>query len=104
MLLGSTAAADPLMRAIVLGYFPGRSGELVLAPKPYWTASIETTSHGTGHRYDTHVPVILYGAGVKRGEYLQPASPLDIAPTLAMVAGVTLPSAHGRVLREALAK
>lgn len=101
-LLGSGAAADPLVRAVVLGYYPGRSGEVVLAPKPYWTASIETTSHGTGHRYDTHVPVILYGAGITRGEYLQPASPLDIAPTLALLAGVTLPSASGRVLHEAL--
>jgi predicted AlkP superfamily pyrophosphatase or phosphodiesterase len=61
------------------------------------------TSHGTGHGYDTRVPVLLMGTGIVKGEYLAPASPTDVAPTLAFLAGVTLPRAHGRVLAEALA-
>jgi hypothetical protein len=48
------------------------------------------------------VPVILMGKGIRPGEYLQPASPLDVAPTLAMVSGVTLARPDGRVLVEAL--
>jgi hypothetical protein len=48
------------------------------------------------------VPVVLMGKGIARGQYLNQASPTDIAPTLAFLAGVTLPQATGRVLTEAL--
>ncbi len=72
------ADADPLARAAALGYYPGRSGELIMLPRAYWITSTSTTTHGTGHRYDTHVPVVLFGFGVKPGEYLQPAAPIDL--------------------------
>jgi hypothetical protein len=93
---------DPIARAATASYFEGRSGDLVFLPRPYWIPSTNTTNHGTGHRYDTHVPVVLFGQGIKRGEYLQPATPLDIAPTLAFLASVTLSNPSGRVLVEAL--
>ena len=47
---------------------------------------------------------LLFGHGIRKGEYLQPASPLDLAPTLAFLTGITLPDATGRVLVEALAR
>jgi predicted AlkP superfamily pyrophosphatase or phosphodiesterase len=93
---------NPLVRAAVIGYFEGRSGDLVMLPRSYWITSTSTATHGTGHRYDTRVPVLLFGRGITRGEYLQPAAPVDLAPTLASLAGITLPDARGRVLREAL--
>jgi hypothetical protein len=46
--------------------------------------------------------VVLIGPGIRPGEYLQPATPADIAPTFAWFAGITLPRADGRVLREAI--
>ena len=93
---------NPLVRAAIMGYFEGRSGDLVMLPRSYWITSPNTATHGTGHRYDTRVPVLLFGRGITRGEYLQPAAPIDLAPTLALLAGITLPDARGRVLREAL--
>jgi hypothetical protein len=43
------------------------------------------------------------GGGVAPGRYLQPATPADIAPTLARLLGVEPPSnAVGRVLSEAI--
>lgn len=102
-LVAGVSDADRLGRAAALGYYPGRSGELVMLVRPYWLTSTSTTTHGTGHGYDTRVPVLLYGAGIRPGRYLQPATPLDVAPTLALLAGVTLPDAQGRVLHEALA-
>ena len=48
------------------------------------------------------MPVILFGFGIKKGEYLDQAAPIDLAPTLAFLTGVTLPDAMGRVLTEAL--
>ena len=70
--------------------------------RAYWITSSSTTTHGTGHRYDTRVPVVMFGHGIKKGEYLQPAAPIDLAPTLAFLTGITLPDAMGRVLTEAL--
>ena len=60
------------------------------------------TTHGSANADDQRVPVLLYGRGVRKGEYRQPASPADIAPTLAALSGVALPQAEGRVLKEAL--
>jgi predicted AlkP superfamily pyrophosphatase or phosphodiesterase len=102
-LLAEQNEIDPLVHAAALSHFPGRNGELFMVSRAYWIASLSTVTHGTAHRYDTHVPVLLYGSGIKAGEYLQPASPLDIAPTLAFLSGVTLPDSTGRVLTEAIA-
>ncbi|MDP2322126.1 MAG: alkaline phosphatase family protein [Acidobacteriota bacterium] len=100
---GELSASDPFTTASFLSHYEGRSGDLKMLGRSYWITSSSTSTHGTGHRYDTHVPVILFGGGIKRGEYLQPASPTDLAPTLAFLAGITLPDATGRVLSEALA-
>jgi predicted AlkP superfamily pyrophosphatase or phosphodiesterase len=98
------SALDPFTRASAFSHYEGRSGDLKMLARGYWITSSSTSTHGTGHRYDTHVPVLLFGAGIKAGEYLQPASPIDIAPTLAFLTSVTLPDAMGRVLAEALVK
>ena len=93
---------DPLTRPLALSYYEGRSGDMKIIVRPYWIASASTSTHGTGHRYDSRVPVILFGYGIKQGEYIEPASPIDMAPTLAFLTGVTLPNPTGRVLTEAL--
>ena len=37
--------------------------------------------------------------GIKHGWYTQPATPADVAPTLAAIYGITLPQAEGHALR-----
>lgn len=94
--------ADPIGRSLALGYDKERSGEIEVALKPYWIIASVGASHGSNNTYDTRVPLILMGKGVTAGEYTRPASPADIAPTLAFLAGVKLPKAQGRVLTEAV--
>src|SRR5262249_33874581 len=94
---------DPIGRRLARGYYPGRSGDLFVVPRPAWMVQAAGTSHGTGHGYDTRVPILLMGAGIRAGEYLAPSSPTDVAPTLGLLAGVTLARAQGRLLAEALA-
>jgi phosphoglycerol transferase MdoB-like AlkP superfamily enzyme len=53
--------------------------------------------------YDRRVPVVLFGAGIKAGQYLRVVTPADIAPTLAHLCGVTLANPDGDVLVEAVA-
>jgi predicted AlkP superfamily pyrophosphatase or phosphodiesterase len=101
-LAGGATASDPQLRAAALSYYKGRSGDLIVSPKPGWMFTTAGTTHGTATPDDQRVPVLLFGAGVKSGRYDQPATPADLAPTLARIAGVPLPRAEGRVLREAV--
>jgi len=96
------SATDPLTRAPALSHYEGRSGDIKMLGRAYWITSSSTTTHGTGHRYDTRVPLMLYGFGIKKGEYLEQVTPIDLAPTLAFLTGVTLPDAMGQVLTVAL--
>lgn len=96
------SATDPLTRSSFLSHYQGRSGDIKILGRAYWLFAATTSTHGTGHRYDTHVPLIFFGFGIKKGEYLDQAAPIDLAPTLAFLTGVTLPDATGRVLAEAL--
>ncbi len=100
--LQSGDLSDPLTRLVAASYYPGRSGEVVIVPKPYWYTWIRGADHGTGYGYDTRVPIILMGPGITGGRYRAPASPTDIAPTLAALTGVTLARTDGRVLVEAM--
>ena len=99
---GLRDSSRPIERAIALSHVPGRSGDLVVIPRLYWSTSGNATGHGTGYDYDTRVPMILHGAGIRTGRYETAATPADIAPTLAFLTGVTLPRPDGRVLIEAL--
>jgi arylsulfatase A-like enzyme len=101
-LKGARHDADPWRRAAALSYVEGRSGDLVLAPRPGWVASTEAAAHGTASADDQRVPILLMGYGIKAGRYDQPVTPADIAPTLAALCGVTLPQAEGRALGVAL--
>jgi arylsulfatase A-like enzyme len=107
----AVAAGEHDARAAALSYVAGRSGDIIVVPRPYWFYVTEdgtaqpgsATSHGTLYDYDQHVPVILFGAGIARGEHWRAVTPADLAPTLAGLVGVTLPRPDGHVLADALA-
>lgn len=105
LLSGGVPQADAVARRVLHGYNARRSGDVVLISEPfrYLADYVAVATHGTPYSYDTHVPLIIMGGGVTAGRYRQPATPADIAPTLASVIGVQPPSsATGRVLSEAL--
>ena len=105
LLRGAASITDPIERRVVHGFYPSRSGDVVLTLDPFRYMETTIATHGTPYSYDTHVPTIIMGQGVKAGRYFQPASPADIAPTLAALLGVTAPSnATGRVLAESFKK
>ncbi len=103
--LASAAARtskDLQVRAAALSYFPGRSGDIIIIPKEKWLLATSVTTHGTLYSYDQRVPVIFYGAGIRPGASNDPATPADVAATLASIVGVSLPSPDGQVLKGAL--
>ena len=95
-------STDDDVRALALSYVPGRSGDLIIVPKPYWSTSNYAAGHGTPYDFDTRVPIILKGPGIRGGIFDTVASSADIAPTLAYLTGITLAQPDGRVLTEAL--
>ncbi|MGE0449003.1 MAG: alkaline phosphatase family protein [Vicinamibacterales bacterium] len=102
--LERTPAWDSSLRGrFARSHFPGRSGDVTFLVRPYWQIAPTGTTHGSPYAYDARVPLMLMGQGIAAGQYGVPASPVDLAPTLAYLAGVTLPRTDGRVLREALA-
>jgi predicted AlkP superfamily pyrophosphatase or phosphodiesterase len=96
--------ADPIARRVLHGFNSRRSGDVVLITEPFkYLETFIPATHGSPYSYDTHVPLIIMGRGLVPGRYHQPATPADIAPTLASLLGVQAPSnATGRVLNEAL--
>ena len=84
-------------RAIARSYFPARAGDVVAvqAPFSFWGKYGESDfggSHGSFYRYDTDVPLFLYGASFRAGYYGQ-AEMVHLAATLARVLGISLPAA-----------
>ncbi len=88
---------DPFVRAAALSYFPGRSGDIVYVPKPGWMIMSAGTTHGTATPDDQRVPLLFLGAGIKPGAYQGDATPADLAPTLAAIAGLAM-KAEGHAL------
>jgi arylsulfatase A-like enzyme len=88
---------------LACGYFPGRSGDVSLVARTdviLGYAKETRASHGTPWRYDSHVPFVLFGTGVKAGTYRGPVTTLDIAPTVAALLGVEPPAqceGHARI-------
>jgi arylsulfatase A-like enzyme len=80
---------------IIRGYHPKRSGDVVMLLEPGWfeSGSVQGTTHGSPYTYDTHVPIIFFGKGVKKGSSVRYHSITDIAPTLSMLLNIKLPSA-----------
>jgi predicted AlkP superfamily pyrophosphatase or phosphodiesterase len=105
--------SDSMARRVKNGFFSSRSGDVILVLEPYNHIfdlpddpldTRSTATHGSGYRYDTHVPLIMMGPGFAAGKYARTATPADIAPTLANVLRATVPScSSGRVLAEAIA-
>jgi hypothetical protein len=92
---------DIVSKAITYGYYGPRSSDLFIIQEPYYLFDATGTSHGTPFDYDSHVPVIFMGPGIKAGHYYEKIAVNDIAPTLAAIAGVEAPSGSiGRVLQE----
>ena len=80
---------DHLIQMLREGFDPKRSGDLLLILEygylPKSSLSLnphQGTSHGSGYTYDTHVPCLWYGSGIKNKETLQRLNITDIGPTL----------------------
>ncbi len=85
------------------GYFPGRTGQLLIVPREGDIITRKDPNvpfmHGSPWPYDVNVPLFFVGAQVRPGVYATPARQQDVAPTLAAALGAAMPpTATGRPL------
>ncbi|WP_425234251.1 alkaline phosphatase PafA [Ulvibacterium sp.] len=75
------------------GYHQKRSGDILIVLKPGHIGSPRKGStHGSPQIYDTHVPLLFYGKGIKNGSTVKRTEISDIAPTLAVMLGIAFPN------------
>jgi predicted AlkP superfamily pyrophosphatase or phosphodiesterase len=75
------------------GYNQERSGDVLMVMNPgYIGYRSKGSTHGSPFPYDTHVPLLFYGKGIKKGETYQKTEISDIAPTIAALLGISFPS------------
>jgi len=79
---------------VVRGFNAKRSGDIIYILESNWIpgSSATGTTHGSGYTYDTHVPVLFYGWGIRKGNSSQAHTITDIAPTLSVLLKIKFPS------------
>ena len=88
-------AFGPIGESVMKGFNAERSGDVVLVLKPFCIprAGATGTTHGSPFSYDTHVPVLMFGEGIRSGRYADPFYITDIVPTLCARLGLNEPAA-----------
>jgi predicted AlkP superfamily pyrophosphatase or phosphodiesterase len=102
--LQTTRFTDGIMNSLQNGYNQKISGDVLMIPYPATLTRGRTgTSHGSGYSYDTHIPMIFYGNGIKKGVSKKRYEIIDIAPTIANLLKIEVPNAStGKIIDEAL--
>ena len=104
---GSASIPEPIKTRIVNGYNWQRTGDIQIIYHDSWlpTYSKLGTTHGSWNSYDSHIPLIFMGWGIKPGESNKEYNMTDIAPTLAALLRVQFPSGTiGNPIVEAIGK
>jgi arylsulfatase A-like enzyme len=104
-LLDGGTVLDETGRLMKNSYNAAQGADIEFLPEPYWVFTDEKTTHGTTYTYDTHVPLILMGTGIRAGSYAGAVRSNDVAPTVAAILRIQSPSGSvGRVLKEGFAQ
>ncbi|UCE49046.1 MAG: alkaline phosphatase family protein [Phycisphaerales bacterium] len=102
----SSMQTTPILAQIQRNYHPSRSGDIYVVQDPYWFMFDKgpvAAMHGSPWNYDTHVPIIFASSKIRSQTVHRLVHPVDVAPTLAALLGMTPPScANGLPLKEVL--
>jgi predicted AlkP superfamily pyrophosphatase or phosphodiesterase len=102
----SAPQTTALRKQIQRSFHPGRAGDVYVVQDLYWFNFAKgplAAMHGSPWRYDTHVPIVFSGAGVRHRTVHRRVHPVDVAPTLSALLGMTAPgAAQGTILTEVL--
>jgi predicted AlkP superfamily pyrophosphatase or phosphodiesterase len=90
--------------AVQRNHHPQRSGDIYIFQQPYWfmfDRGAVAGMHGSPWSYDTHVPIMFAGPGIRSARVDRLVHPIDVAPTLSALLNMSPPAAaEGTVLVE----
>jgi predicted AlkP superfamily pyrophosphatase or phosphodiesterase len=95
---------EPQKSMLINGYTPSRSGDIQFIFKPgYFDGGTKGTTHGLWNPYDSHIPLVFYGWNVNQGKLTREIYMTDIAPTVAAMLQIQMPSGCvGHVITEVM--
>lgn len=104
--LMSVALPDHIKQQAINGYHPKRSGDIQIILNPgYMPGGTTGTTHGAWNPYDSHIPLLWYGWNVKPGKTNRETYMTDVAPTIAAMLRIQMPSGSvGKVIEEIVEK
>ncbi len=104
---GSASIPEPIKSRIINGYNWQRSGDIQMIFHDSYLPSYSKlgTTHGSWNSYDSHIPLIFMGWGIKKGESNKEYNMTDIAPTLSSLLHIQFPSGNiGNPIVEVIGK
>ena len=104
---GASSIPEPIKTRIVNGYNWQRSGDIQIIFHDSWLPSYAKmgTTHGSWNSYDSHIPLIFMGWGIKNGESNKDYNMTDIAPTISALLHIQFPSGNiGNPITEVIGK
>lgn len=91
--MNSVNYSDGIEALLQKGFNQKRSGDIILVNDPAYISYRKTgTTHGSGLKYDTHVPLLFFGKGIKHGHTFKKTEITDIAPTISALLGISFPN------------
>ncbi|MGM5470499.1 alkaline phosphatase PafA [Flavobacteriaceae bacterium LMO-SS05] len=98
--MNTTSFTTGIEELLQKGFDQKRSGDVIIVSDPGFISYGKTGStHGSAFNYDTHVPLLFFGKGIKHGHTVQKTEITDIAPTISALLGISFPNgAIGRPL------
>jgi predicted AlkP superfamily pyrophosphatase or phosphodiesterase len=102
--LSSTTLNEKQKSMCSNGYNQRLSGDIQVILKPnYIEGGAAGTTHGLWNPYDSHIPLLFYGWGIKHDKINRETYMTDIAPTLAALLHIQMPSGCvGKVIEEVI--
>ncbi len=102
--MGSVFFENGVEALLQKGFHQKRSGDVLFVLEPAVISYRKAGStHGSGFNYDTHVPLIFYGHGIKKGSSVARTEITDVAPTISALLNISFPSgAIGKPIEIAL--
>jgi predicted AlkP superfamily pyrophosphatase or phosphodiesterase len=93
---GSLPDTD-LNRLVLNNFNPKRSGDIYIVFEPNWFINdfdglTVASTHGSPWNYDSYVPIVFAGFGLKPQTVIRRVRTVDIAPTLSSALGIKAPS------------